>query len=104
MIGTYESDSDFDIVVTLNDQDGIVVDLKSGGDATVTASLKRGGATYLRNASVTLNADPDGNPPTLTIANAAAIKLPAGIFSIHFLAVLNDLSKRRWRDTIEIVR
>lgn len=103
-LGTFEAGSDFTLISTLNDQDGTVVDLKSGGDATVTGFVERNGAIYLNDRPITLNADADGNPVSWLFEDTDSNKLPAGNFKVLFKAVLSSAAVRRWRDSFTIVR
>lgn len=103
-LGSYEGGSDWTWTLTLNDQDDAAVDLKSGGNATITAFIERGGALYKNDLSVTIGADADGNPVTLTIADTDSDDLPAGKFSLLIKAVLSDNTVRRWRHSFDVVR
>ena len=85
-LGTYEAGSSWAWTLTLNDQDGSPVDLKSGGDATVLGFVERKGAIYLNDQTISLSADPDGNPVSWAMSKANSAKLPAGEFVALFQA------------------
>jgi hypothetical protein len=102
-LGTYEAGSDWTFTLTLNDRDGAAVNLKSGGDATLTAFVERNGAIYLNDVSVTIGGDTDGNPVTLPVTDTNSAKLPKGKFDLRIKAVLSDNTVLRWRQTFAIV-
>ena len=50
-LGTFEAGSDFALIATLQDEDGVAIDLTGG---TVTGFVERNGATYLNDQSISL--------------------------------------------------
>lgn len=103
-LGTYEAGSDWTWLLTLNDQSSAEVDLKSGGNATITLFAERNGALYLNEVSVTIGGDANGNPVTATVTDTLSRLLPKGKFDLRIKAVLNDNSVRRWKHTFDISR
>ncbi len=101
--GTFEGDTDFDLVATLQDQGGTAVDLSVGGSATVTVSVERKGAVYIDDAAVTNTTEASGIV-TWSATDTVSIALPAGTLDVIFKAVMGGGAVRRWRGTMTIVR
>lgn len=102
-LGQYEANSDWTWTITLNDEDGSAVDLKDGGNWTVTFDVVKDGAIYLADIAATLNADADGNPPSFPMTAANSTKLPAGTYDLEILATRGG-TNRRWRHQFDVVR
>ena len=101
--GTFESGTDFDLVTTLHDQDGVVIDLSAGGSATVTLDLERRGAVYLNRAAVTNTTEASGIV-TYSAADTVSNGWPSGTYDAVFHVVMGDGAVRRVRGTITMVR
>lgn len=99
-LGTYEAGSDWDWVLTLQDQDGSTLNLTS---ATVVASVERNGALYSHDVSVTKEGDADDQPVTFSVTKAISRTYPAGLFRLIIESTESGVS-RVWRHTFRVNR
>ncbi len=103
-LGTRQAGSDFDLVHTIVDDAGAVVDLSTGGTATVTGFLERNGAIYLNGDSVTVTTAASGIV-TWTITDTVGLALPAGDYEVHFKSVsASDSTVTRNTTTFTLVK
>ncbi len=99
-LGTFEAGSDFSLIATLQDEDGVAIDLTGG---TVTGYVTNRGAIYLNALPVSLTT-PASGIVTWPFADTDSNKLPAGELDVIWNSVLAGTAVRIHRDTFTIVR